>query len=41
MIGVSIWSIIGITWITIYQTKRADWGDYGDAISFNIPRGIP
>ncbi|KPM03961.1 hypothetical protein NH340_JMT05182 [Sarcoptes scabiei] len=40
-IGSLLW-IIGLTiWIVIYQLKRVEWGEWGDEISFNIPRGIP
>lgn len=40
-VGTLIWAIIIITWVTIFQVKRAEWGEWGDSISFNIPRGIP
>ena len=39
--GVLVWAAVLITWIVIFQTKRAEWGEFGDEISFNIPRGIP
>ena len=40
-LGTILWAIIIIAWVTIYQLKRAEWGEWGDKISFNIPRGIP
>lgn len=40
-IGSMVWLIALIAWVVVYQTKRVEWGEWGDAISFNIPRGIP
>ncbi|KAI2807535.1 hypothetical protein RDWZM_005059 [Blomia tropicalis] len=40
-IGTLLWIIALGVWITIFQLKRAEWGEFGDSISFNIPRGIP
>lgn len=39
--GTLIWTAALVSWITIYQVNRASWGEFGDSISFNIPRGIP
>ena len=41
MIGAIIWTVIAITWITLFQLNRADWGRTADDISFIIPKGIP
>ncbi|XP_071957791.1 gamma-secretase subunit PEN-2-like [Antedon mediterranea] len=41
LIGTSIWMVVLITWITIFQLKRAEWGETADKISFIIPKGIP
>ena len=40
-VGTLIWVIGIVAWVTIYQLRRAEWGEFGDDISFNIPRGIP
>lgn len=40
-IGSMAWLVGLIAWVVVYQTKRVEWGEWGDAISFNIPRGIP
>ncbi|XP_039953777.1 gamma-secretase subunit pen-2 [Bactrocera neohumeralis] len=40
LIGALIWSVILITWIIIFQTKRAEWGEMADRMSFIIPLGI-
>ena len=40
-IGFLVW-FGGLTaWIVVYQNHRADWGDFGDRISFVIPQGVP
>lgn len=39
-IGGLVWIVVAIIWINIFQLKRAEWGEFGDSISFNIPRGI-
>lgn len=41
IIGSLIWISVIVTWVTIFQLKRADWGATGDYISFMIPRGEP
>lgn len=38
--GTIIWAVAIIAWTIVYQTNRAKWGEWGDSISFNIPRGI-
>lgn len=38
-IGTIIWIIGIITWVTVYQLNRANWGALGDSISFLIPLG--
>nr|AGM32977.1 gamma-secretase subunit PEN-2 [Coptotermes formosanus] len=40
-IGTIIWTAVLITWITIFQLHRAEWGEIADQISFIIPTGIP
>ncbi|XP_061920211.1 gamma-secretase subunit PEN-2 [Entelurus aequoreus] len=40
-VGLLLWVAVLTTWITIYQHYRAEWGEMGDYISFNIPLGIP
>ena len=39
--GSMIWIVSILAWIITFQLKRAEWGEWGDEISFNIPRGIP
>jgi len=36
-IGALIWISVLVTWMSIFQEKREEWGDFGDAISFVIP----
>ncbi|XP_011869739.1 PREDICTED: gamma-secretase subunit pen-2 [Vollenhovia emeryi] len=40
-IGATLWAAILVAWIIIFQTQRAAWGDFADAISYIIPTGIP
>lgn len=40
-IGTCLWTIGIVTWISIYQLNRADWGELGDKLSFLIPLGRP
>ena len=40
-IGTIAWTAALITWITIFQLHRAEWGATADQISFIIPTGIP
>ncbi|RLU16532.1 hypothetical protein DMN91_010600 [Ooceraea biroi] len=40
-IGAIAWTAALITWIIIFQTYRAAWGEFADAISYIIPTGIP
>ena len=40
-IGTIVWTTALITWITVFQLYRAEWGATADQISFIIPTGIP
>lgn len=40
-IGALIWAIVITVWVIIFQVNRVAWDEFGDDISFNIPRGIP
>ncbi|KAG7214124.1 hypothetical protein KM043_001479 [Ampulex compressa] len=40
-IGAVLWTAALLAWIIIFQTQRAAWGEYADAISYIIPAGIP
>jgi presenilin enhancer 2 len=40
-IGTIVWTTALITWITVFQLHRAEWGATADQISFIIPTGIP
>ncbi|XP_066999881.1 gamma-secretase subunit pen-2 [Anabrus simplex] len=40
-IGALIWAIAITTWVIIFQTHRAEWGESADLISFIIPAGMP
>ena len=40
-IGSLIWLVGIITWMSIFTTRRAEWGAVADYMSFNIPLGIP
>lgn len=39
MLGAVIWIAIFVVWISIYQTQRANWGNFGDYISLTLPYG--
>ena len=41
LIGCLVWTTGLIAWITVFQLKRAEWGETGDRLSFIIPRGRP
>ena len=41
MIGTVIWIGIVVTWVTLFQLNRAEWGATVDHISFITPKGIP
>lgn len=41
IIGSLIWISVIVTWVTIFQLKRAEWGASADYMSFIIPRGEP
>nr|XP_006118324.1 gamma-secretase subunit PEN-2 [Pelodiscus sinensis] len=40
-VGLLFWVVVLTTWVTIFQTHRARWGELGDYLSFTIPLGIP
>lgn len=40
LIGAIIWTMVLITWVTIFQLKRVDWGQTGDRLSLVIPKGM-
>ncbi|KAH3702540.1 hypothetical protein DPMN_077564 [Dreissena polymorpha] len=39
IIGSIIWIGVIVTWVTIFQLKRADWGATADYMSMVIPKG--
>lgn len=39
-IGFLVWCAGLTTWILIFQTYRASWGEIGDRLSFVIPLGV-
>ncbi|KAL4228669.1 hypothetical protein ACF0H5_011714 [Mactra antiquata] len=41
ILGSILWICAIVTWVTIFQLKRADWGATADYISFIIPTGEP
>ncbi|KAI5697714.1 gamma-secretase subunit PEN-2 isoform X1 [Diaphorina citri] len=40
-LGAAVWAIVLGTWVYVYQTRRSQWGEFGDAVSAIIPRGKP
>ncbi|XP_059613540.1 gamma-secretase subunit pen-2 [Phlebotomus argentipes] len=40
-LGSIVWLVVIISWVTIYQYHRAEWGEFGDRISLFIPLGKP
>ena len=40
-IGSLTWLIGLIGWMCVFISKRAEWGEFGDWLSFNIPTGTP
>lgn len=38
-VGSLIWWAILISWIVTFVSKRAEWGELGDRLAFNIPTG--
>ena len=40
-IGSLTWLIALIAWMCVFISKRAEWGEFGDRLSFNIPTGTP
>ena len=41
VIGSVVWIAVIVTWVVIFQLKRAEWGPSADYISFIIPKGEP
>lgn len=41
ILGTIVWIAGMTTWITVFQTHRASWGEIGDRLSFLIPLGQP
>ena len=39
LIGAVIWTAMIVIWISLYQTQRVFWGNFGDYISFTVPYG--
>ncbi|RZF46927.1 gamma-secretase subunit pen-2 [Nilaparvata lugens] len=39
-IGAAIWIVGMAIWVYIFQTHRAEWGEFGDDLTFTIPTGI-
>ncbi|XP_008545243.1 gamma-secretase subunit pen-2 [Microplitis demolitor] len=40
-IGALIWAAVLLSWVIVFQTQRAAWGEFADSISYIIPEGIP
>lgn len=40
-IGATVWAIALLAWIITFQTQRTAWAEFGDAISYIIPVGVP
>ncbi|XP_068247935.1 gamma-secretase subunit PEN-2-like [Palaemon carinicauda] len=40
-IGALVWLIGLITWVTVFQQMRSEWGALADRMSFIIPKGVP
>ena len=40
-IGSLTWLVALIAWMSVFISKRAEWGELGDRLSFNIPTGTP
>ena len=41
ILGSVVWIAVIVTWVVIFQLKRAEWGASADYISFIIPKGEP
>lgn len=41
ILGSLVWIAVIVTWVVIFQLKRAEWGATADYISFIIPKGEP
>ncbi|WAR04457.1 PEN2-like protein, partial [Mya arenaria] len=39
ILGSVLWICAIVTWVTVFQLKRAEWGPTADYMSFIIPRG--
>lgn len=40
-LGALVYLTAIIAWVTVYQTKRIEWGADGDRISLHVPYGEP
>ncbi|XP_066281617.1 gamma-secretase subunit PEN-2-like [Branchiostoma lanceolatum] len=40
LVGCILWTAVLVTWMTIFQLYRAEWGEVADNMSFIIPKGI-
>ncbi|KAL1451360.1 hypothetical protein WDU94_005745 [Cyamophila willieti] len=40
-VGALVWAVVLGVWNYLYQTRRSEWGEWGDAVSAIIPRGKP
>uniref|UniRef100_A0A8D9BFC3 Gamma-secretase subunit PEN-2 n=1 Tax=Cacopsylla melanoneura TaxID=428564 RepID=A0A8D9BFC3_9HEMI len=40
-VGALAWVVVLGVWNYLYQTRRSEWGEWGDAVSAIIPRGKP
>jgi presenilin enhancer 2 len=38
-VGSLFWWAVLIAWLSVFVNRRADWGELGDRLSFNIPTG--
>ena len=39
-IGGSIWTVLFISWIIVFQFNRIGWSEIGDKLSFVVPKGM-
>ncbi len=39
LLGSIVWSAVVVIWISVYQTQRPDWGDFGHYITITYPYG--
>jgi hypothetical protein len=40
-IGVTVWTVLLVTWNVLFQSYRVEWGAVGDQLTFILPRGKP